>query len=429
MGYKIKVLDLINMGEGSDSYNPFNYIKDDNDIQKLVTILFKATAGGEGNSTSEPYWDNMASALCTALVSYCFYFLPKEQQNWNTVNELVRLATVDSENDMAKNDLDKEMDIIRELPNNDPRKIVAKFYDDYHKAGGKALQSIQSVLSSRLNKFNIPSVNNLTSTDTIDMDMIGQERTVVYIITPVNDDSFDFIASMFYSQLFDRLYYIADNKFKHRLPVPVQLYMDEWANIKLPENFKRVLATCRSYGISINIIVQSLDQIKERYEKGWGGIVGNCDTLVYLGGNETETYEYLSKLLGSETIATNTSSASKGSHGSFTVNDQQAGRELLKPEEVRLLNHEGNHCLIFVRDEYPLLEEKASVLGHPNERLSYYGEGSYYIHNKLKYDNLVACSEEEKNMKLQVDFNVLSLKTDCYSSNSISKLYLEATDI
>lgn len=405
MGYKIKVLNLVNMQE-SDCYNPFRYLDNDNDIQHLVDNLFKATGSSESsNSSQDPFWDNAAKALLTALVSYCHYFLPEEEQNFATVGELLRMGQIKNEDAGYKSDLDLVFDEIRtEIPDTDHRRICLKFYDDYHSGAAKTLQSIQITLAARLNKFNIPDLQKLTSTDMLDLDMIGQEKTALFAIIPVVTDDYNFIVSILYTQLFTRLFDVADDHLPHqgprydgKLPIHVHFLMDEFANVSLPDQFPKLVSVIRSYNISVTIILQNLAQIKKLFEKDWEGLLGNCDTTLYLGGSEKETHKYFSELLGKKTIHTKNYSRSRGQSGNYTDQDNTKGRELAMPEEVRLMNKDSDNALLFIRDEYPIFDRKYDIMSHPNIRLSADGGAPRYFHNHLEIPPECCLSVEELN--------------------------------
>lgn len=430
MGYKIKVLNLINMQE-SDCYNPFCYLNDDNDIQHLVDNLFKATGGAEEHSSQDPFWDNAAKALLTALVSYCHYFLPEEEQTFATVGELLRMGQIKNEDAGYKSDLDLIFDEIREeIPDKDPRWICLKFYDDYHSGAAKTLQSIQITLAARLNKFNVVDLQKLTSTDMLDLDMIGQEKTALFAIIPVATSDYNFLVSILYTQLFQRLFEVADSHYNGKLPVPVHFVMDEFANVALPSEFDKIVSIIRSYNISVSIILQNLAQLKKLFEKEWEGLLGNCDELLYLGGNEKETHKYISELLGKKTIHTKNFSRSRGQSGNYTDQENTKGRELAMPEEVRLLNETGDNSLLFLKDQRPVMDRKYDLLSHPNIKLCADGGAPQYFHNHLEVPKELCMSEDEVNEFFD---NLLFDETEeselqVYTSQEISDLFIHPED-
>ena len=373
--YEIKVIDLIDMSK-SHCYNPFVYIRDDSDIQKLVTNLFKNTTP-KGTQSSDPFWDNSAMMMLMALVLYLHYEAPPEEQNFAMVMEMIRAGEVREDDEGYSSPLDK---LFERLSLKDPEHIALKYYRDYKKGAGKTLKSIQITLVSHLDKFNLDSLSGVTQTDEMELDKLGEKKMAIFAIIPDNDSSLNFIIGMLYTQLFQQLYYQADQIHKGRLPVHVHFVMDEFANIALPDEFDKLLATMRSREISVSIIIQNMAQLKALFEKQWESIVGNCDSLLYLGGNELSTHEYISKLLGKETIDTNTYGKSHGSHGNYSTNWQLSGRELLDPSEVRMLDNQN--ALLFIRGERPVEDVKYDILKHPNVSLTTDGGAEPYVHGE-----------------------------------------------
>ena len=372
-GYDIKVLDLINMDK-SYCYNPFVYLRNDNDIQRLVTNIFKNTTPKESKS-QDPFWDQAAMMLLLALVFYLHYEAPEEEQNFPMVMELIRAGEVKEDNEDYKSILDE---LFERLEQKNPEHIALKYYRSYHSGSGKTLKSIQITLISRLEKFNLNSLAAITQNDEMELWSLGEKKTAIYAVIPDNDSSFNFIVGMLYTQLFQQLYYQADVVHGGRLPVHVHFVMDEFANVALPDEFDKLLSTMRSREISVSIILQNLAQLKALFEKQWESIVGNCDELLYLGGNEQSTHEYVSKLLGKETIDYNTYGRTRGRNGSYSVNHQISGRDLLRPDEVRMLDN--CYALLFVRGERPIIDLKYDVLKHPNVKLTTDGGAEPYKH-------------------------------------------------
>ena len=371
-GYEVKVLDLINM-EKSHCYNPFVYLRNDNDVQRLVTNLFKSTTP-KGAQSSEPFWDNAAQMLLLALIFYLKYEAPEDEQNFAMVMEMLRAGDVDEDNNMPS-PLDN---LFYDLEKTDPNHIALKYYRSYHSGAAKTLKSIQITLAARLEKFNLESLAALTITDELELNTLGEKKTAIFALIPDNDTSFNFLVSILYTQLFQQLFEVADKKYGGSLPVHVHFLMDEFANVSLPDDFDKILSVMRSRGVSVSIILQNLAQLKALFEKQWESIVGNCDEFVYLGGNEQATHKYVSELLGKETIDTNTYGQSYGMRGNYTKNDQQAGRELLTPDEVRMLDNQ--YALLFIRGERPVKDFKFDILKHPNILLTEDGKGKPYIH-------------------------------------------------
>ena len=377
-GYKIKVLDLINM-EKSHCYNPFAYLRNDNDIQRLVTNLFKNTTP-KGSQSQDPFWDQAAMMLLLALVFYLHYEAPEDEQNFPMVMEMIRAGEVREDDDSFNSPLDE---LFNRLERRNPEHIALKYYRNYRSGSGKTLKSIQITLVSRLEKFNLDSLASITQTDDLELWKLGEEKTALFAIIPDNDSSFNFIVGMLYTQLFQQLYYQADVVHGGRLPVHVHFVMDEFANVALPDEFEKLLATMRSREISVSIIIQNLAQLKALFEKQWESIVGNCDEFLYLGGNEQSTHEYVSKLLGKETIDTNTYGQSHGRNGNYSTNWQITGRELMTPDEVRMLDNQ--YALLFIRGERPVKDLKFDILKHPNVKLSKDGGAPGYKHGLDKY--------------------------------------------
>lgn len=374
-GYDIKVLDLINM-EKSHCYNPFVYLRSDNDIQRLVTNLFKNTTP-KGSQSQDPFWDQAATMLLLALIFYLHYEAPPEEQNFPMVMEMIRAGEVREDDETYKSALDI---LFERLEMRNPEHIALKYYRSYHSGSGKTLKSIQITLISRLEKFNLESLASITQNDELELWSIGEKKTAVFAIIPDNDSSFSFLVGMLYTQLFQQLYYQADVIHGGRLPVHVHFLMDEFANVALPDEFDKLLSTMRSREISVSIIIQNLAQLKALFEKQWESIVGNCDEFLYLGGNEQSTHEYVSKLLGKETIDTNTYGQSKGRNGSYSTNWQLAGRELMTPDEVRMMDN--RYALLFIRGERPVEDLKFDILKHPNIMLTTDGGASPYRHGE-----------------------------------------------
>ncbi len=372
-GYEVRVLDLINM-EKSHCYNPFVYLKSDNDVQKLVTNLFKATTP-KGSSSNDPFWDTAASMLLLALIFYLKYEAPEDEQNFPMVMELLRAGEVHEDDDSYISPLDV---LFNRLESKEPDHIAVKYYRDYHSGSAKTLKSIQITLASRLEKFNLESLASLTATDELDLPSLGEKKVALFALIPDNDTSFNFLVSILYTQLFQQLFFLADHKYGGSLPVPVHFVMDEFANVSLPDDFDKILSVMRSREVSVSIILQNLAQLKALFEKQWESIVGNCDEFLYLGGNEQSTHKYVSELLGKETIDTNTYGKSSGRSGNYSTNYQISGRELMTPDEVRLLDN--RFAILFIRGERPIIDFKYDVLKHPNVEFTADGKEKPYKH-------------------------------------------------
>ena len=371
--YEVKVLDLINM-EKSHCYNPFVYLQDDNDVQKLVTNLFKSTTP-KGSQSNDPFWDTAAQMLLLALIFYLKYEAPEEEKNFPMVMEMLRAGDVSEENEGYYSPLDS---LFYDLETKEPDHIAVKYYKAYHSGSAKTLKSIQITLAARLEKFNLESMAMLTATDELELAGMGEKKVALFALIPDNDTSFNFLVSILYTQLFQQLFYVADHKYGGSLPVHVHFCMDEFANVSLPDDFDKILSVMRSRGVSVSIILQNLAQLKALFEKQWESILGNCDEFLYLGGNEQSTHKYVSEMLGKETIDTNTYGKSSGRSGNYSTNYQNTGRELLTPDEVRMLDN--RYALLFIRGERPVIDLKYDILNHPNAAYTADGGEEPYIH-------------------------------------------------
>ena len=373
-GYEVRVLDLLNM-EKSHCYNPFVYLRDDNDVQRLVTNLFKSTTP-KGSQSNDPFWDTAASMLLLALIFYLKYEAPPDEQNFPMVMEMLRAADVREDCDEYTSPLDE---LFERLEMREPDHIAVKYYKDYHSGSAKTLKSIQITLAARLEKFNLSSLAALTATDELDLPSLGEKKVALFALIPDNDTSFNFLVSILYTQLFQQLFYLADYKYGGSLPVPVHFLMDEFSNVSLPEDLSKILAVMRSRNVYVSIILQNVAALKALFEKEWESILGNCDEFLYLGGNETSTHKLISEsYLGKSTIDTNTYGKSSGRNGNYSTNYQISGRDLLTPDEVRMLDN--RYALLFIRGERPVMDEKYDILKHPNIALTEDGGAAPYEH-------------------------------------------------
>lgn len=379
-GYEVRVLDLISM-EKSHCYNPFVYLQSDNDVQKLVTNLFKSTTP-KGSQSNDPFWDTAASMLLLALVFYLHYEAPEEEQNFSMVMEMLRAGAIEDEDSNYPSPLDN---LFNDLMMTNPEHIAIKYYNSYHSGSAKTLKSIQITLAARLEKFNLESLASLTSTDELDLPSMGEKKVALFALIPDNDSSFNFLVSILYTQLFQQLFYSADHIHGGSLPMPVHFLMDEFANVSLPDDFDKILSVMRSRGVSVSIILQNLAQLKALFDKQWESIIGNCDEFLYLGGNEQSTHKYVSEMLGKETIDTNTYGKSSGRSGNYSTNYQISGRELMTPDEVRMLDNQ--YAILFIRGERPVMDFKYDILKHPNVALTTDGKASAYKHGEVTIDN------------------------------------------
>lgn len=375
LGYEVRVFDLLNP-DASFCYNPFSYVQDDKDVLRLISNLIRNTTP-KGSSNSDPFWEKSETALLQALMLYLLHEAPEEEQNFSMIMEMLSAADVREEDE----DYESPLDILfTRLEMRSPEHIAVRQYQVYKQAAGKTAKSILVSVGVRLAAFNLNQIRSLTCMDELDLASIGERKVALFCCIPDADSSLNYLVGMIYSQLFQTLYYLADRKYGGRLPVHVHCIMDEFPNVALPDEFDKILATMRSREISVSIIIQNMAQLKALFKDSWESLVGNCDTLLYLGGNEKETHKYISELMGKETLDTRTYGQSKGRSGSFSVNDQQTGRELLTPDEVRLLDN--RKALLFVRGERPILDGKFDLTRHPNIRLTEDGGAVPYDYTK-----------------------------------------------
>lgn len=374
-GYDIKVFDLIHPRQ-SDGYNPFTYIRDDPDVLKLMDNLVKNTTPPKGAS-NDPFWEKAEIALDSALMLYLLYEAPVEEQNFEMLMFMLECARVMEEDEQYQSPLDL---LFQTLEERDPSHIAVREYKVYKQAAGKTAKSILVTASVRLAAFIFPQYAAMMQTDEMDFPSLGERKRAIFCVIPVNDGSMNYLVSMLLTQCFQQLYLRADERYNGRLPVPVRVIQDEWANVAQPDSYPKVLATCRSYNIGINIIVQNIQSIKALYKDEWEGIIGNCDTLLFLGGgNEPTSLEFVSKLLGKETVHTRTRGQTKGRSGSSSMNFQQTGRDLMTPDEIRMLS--TNDALLFIRGEKPVRDKKYDIKKHPNVRRTADGRAKPYSHN------------------------------------------------
>lgn len=378
-GYVIKVMDLINMNK-SHCYNPFEYIHDDKDVLKLITNLIRNTTP-KGSQTNDPFWEKSETALLEGLCLFLLHEAPKEEQNFTMVMEMIAAADVHEDDEYYISPLDR---LFNDLQREKPNSLAVKQYNIYKQAAGKTAKSILISVGVRLAAFNLESIASITSTDELELEKVGERKTAIFAVIPDNDSTFNFLVGMLYTQLFQTLYYQADIVHGGELPVPVHFLMDEFANVALPDEFDKLLSTMRSRQIFVSIIIQNLAQIKALYKDAWESIVGNCDELYYLGGNEQSTHKFISEYLGKETLDTNTYGKSSGKSGSYSTNYQQVGRELLTADEVRLLDND--YALLFIRGERPIFDKKYDILKHPNVEYTKDGSAEAYQHGLIRHN-------------------------------------------
>ena len=371
-GYEVIVFDLINPA-ASFCYNPFVYVHDDREVLTLIENLIQNTTPSHSKS-SDPFWEKSETALLQALMLYLLHETPPEEQNFPMVMEMIAAAEVHEDDDNYQSPLDI---LFERLEMREPDSIACKQYRIFKQAAGKTAKSILVSVGVRLAAFNLPSIAKLTMTDELHLQELGERKIALFCCIPDSDKSLNYLVGMIYTQLIQTLYRQADRVHKGRLPVPVHCLMDEYANISLPKDtFLSALATMRSRAIFCSIIVQNMAQLKAMYKDDWESLVGLCDEFLYLGGTEKETHKYVSELLGKETISTTSYNQSKGRSGSYSINHQQSGRDLMTPDEVRLLDN--SQCILFIRGERPVIDLKYNLLKHPNIRYTEDGGAAPY---------------------------------------------------
>lgn len=371
--YDIRVLNLVNL-EQSDGYNPFRYIRDEKDALRLVNNLIQATTP-KGAHESDPFWTKSETALLQAIILMLWQEAPESEQNFSMVMRVLEYAEVKEDDDEHLSPLDL---LFQAIEREKPDSVAVRQYKVFKLAAGKTARSILVSTAVRLAAFNLPQIQAITNHDDIDLYTLGEGRRALFAVIPDNDNTFFFLVSLLYSQAFQTLYYSADQIHHGALPRHVHWVLDEFASMALP-GFTRELATMRSRNISASVIIQNMAQIKELYKDSWETIPGNSDTLLYLGGNESSTHEYISKALGKATIDTRTHSQTKGRSGSYSTNFQMSGRELLAPDEVRQLDN--RYAILFIRGAKPVMDEKYDLTKHPAIRFTPDGGGQPYLHN------------------------------------------------
>ena len=374
-GYVVKVFDLIDPAH-SDSYNPFRYIRKDSDVFRLINNFIQNTTP-KGAHESDPFWTKSETALDAALMLYLLHEAPPEEQTMEMMLTMIEYGAVKEDDDDYQSPLDLLFEALEE---EQPGHIALRQYRIFKQAAGKTAKSILVSAAVRLAAFTLPEIQNITVEDSLELARLGERKQAVFCVIPdSNDNSLNFLVGMLYTQAFQELYYQADKVHQGPLPVPVRLMFDEFANVALPDGYARLQATMRSRNIMATIILQNISQLKALFKDDWEGIIGNADTLVYLGGNEQSTHEYISKLLGKETIRTSSSSQSKGRSGSYSQSTQQTGRELMTPDEVRLLDN--RKAIVFIRGERPVIDEKYDLMKHPNIAFTEDGGAAPYLHS------------------------------------------------
>ena len=374
-GYVVKVFDLIEPSH-SDSYNPFRYIRKDSDVFKLINNFIQNTTP-KGSKSNDPFWEKSEVALDSALMLYLLHESPPYEQTMEMMLTMIEYAGAKEDDD----DFQSALDLLFEaLEEEQPDHIAVRQYHIFKQAAGKTAKSILVSAAVRLASFTLPEIQDITDEDSLELSKLGDRKQAIFCVIPdSNDVSLNFLVGMLYTQAFQELYYQADKVHMGGLPVPVRLMFDEFANVALPDGYARLQATMRSRNIMATIILQNISQLKALFKDDWEGIIGNADTMIYLGGNEQSTHKYISEQLGKETIITTSSSQGKGKNGSFSQSTQQTGRELMTPDEVRLLDNKN--AIVFIRGERPVIDEKYDLMKHPNVIYTEDGGAAPYVHS------------------------------------------------
>ena len=361
-GYDIKVLNTINFKK-SMKYNPFAYLRSEKDILKLVQTII-ANTKGEGEKAGEDFWVKAEKLYYTALIGYIFYEAPKEEKNFATLLDMIDASEVREDDENYKNPIDHLFDA---LERKDPTHFAVKQYRKYKLAAGKTAKSILISCGARLAPFDIKELRELMSEDDLALDTIGDKKTALFVIISDTDDTFNFVVSIMYSQLFNLLCDKADDVYGGRLPVHVRFLLDEFANIGLIPKFEKLIATIRSREISASIILQAQSQLKAIYKDHADTIVGNCDSMIFLGGKEKTTLKELSETLGKETIDLYNTSENRSNQKSFGLNYQKTGKDLMSQDEITVMD--GGKCILQLRGVRPFLSDKYDITKHKNYKL------------------------------------------------------------
>ena len=387
-GVAVTVIDLVHF---KGHYNPLVYLETDEDAMKLAHAIVHNTKPKDAVGNADQFWDNSSIMLISAIILYLIYEAPAEEQNLSTVMYMILNGQV-SEDESYPAPLAM---LFNELEDRDPDHPAILQYKSFLLGSTKTLQSVLITAASNLHMFNSEQFAYMTGRDETFLPELGLQKRVIFCVIPDNDETYNFLITMLYTQIFDQLFRLADSnpEYKGSLPIHVRLMMDEFANVALPKDFKKILSVCRSRNISCDIILQSIAQLKSLFKDDWEGIVGNCDSLLYLGGNEYGTFEYLSKILGKETERTVSHSIGRGSHGSSSESQQKTARDLATPDEIRRMSNDD--ALLLFRSEDPVVDRKYDLLKHPNIKMTSDGGAAPYV---MPYDFMriaVSVSPEE----------------------------------
>ena len=387
--YKIKVLNTINFAK-SMHYNPFHYIRSEKDILKLVNTIMVNTKG-EGEKSSEDFWTKAERLLYCALIGYIYYEAPEEEQNFSTLLEFINASETREEDEEFKNAVDL---LFEELERDEPNHFAVRQYKKYKLAAGKTAKSILISCGARLAPFDIAELRELMSYDELELDLVGDRKTALFVIISDTDDTFNFIVSIMYTQLFNLLCDRADDVYGGRLPIHVRCLLDEFANIGQIPKFEKLIATIRSRKISASIILQSKSQLKAIYKDNADTIEGNCDTTLFLGGKEKTTLKEIAEILGKETIDLYNTSDTRGSQRSYGMNYQKTGKELMSQDEIAVMD--GGKCILQVRGVRPFFSNKYDICKHKNYKyLSDYDKKNTFDIEKYLSTNLILKPEDE----------------------------------
>lgn len=395
-GYEIKILNTINFKK-SMKYNPFAYIRSEKDILKLVQTII-ANTKGEGEKAGEDFWVKAEKLYYTALIGYIFYEAPREEKNFATLLDMIDASEVREDDETYMNPIDR---LFEALEKREPTHFAVKQYKKYKLAAGKTAKSILISCGARLAPFDIQELRDLMSEDELELDTLGDRKKALFVIISDTDDTFNFVVSIMYSQLFNLLCDKADDEYGGRLPVHVRCLLDEFANIGLIPKFEKLIATIRSREISASIILQAQSQLKAIYKDNADTIVGNCDSTLFLGGKEKTTLKELSETLGKETIDLYNTSETRSNQKSFGLNYQKTGKELMSQDEITVMD--GSKCIFQLRGVRPFLSDKFDITKHKNYKLleDYDKKNLFDIENYIKRRGKVKMNGETVITRMQ----------------------------
>lgn len=419
-GYKIKVFNLVQM-EHSCSYNPFQYIRNEEGVLTMINALIQNTTP-KGATKGDPFWEKAETALLQAICFYLYYECNMEDRNFTNVMKLLRCLEVRE----GQEDYDSTLDIMfKTLKEKNPEHIAVRQYAVFKQAAGKTAQSIMVSCSVRLTVFNMESITRLTCMDNINLGAMGNEKTALFCITPVVDPTFNFLVALLYTQLFETLYFHAETECKgKRLPIHVRFLLDEFANIGTIPDFEQKLATMRKYEISCTIIIQNLAQLKTMYKDSWESITGNCDTFIFLGGQEQTTLKYVSEKLGKETIVTQTDSRNFGGKGGGSSRSKQIiGRDLMTPTEISEMD--TSDCIVFIRGLKPFFGKKYDYPKHPNYGWTGDAKDEYLYDVKKEFRTGVVEVPENRVRSEKKRLKILAEKAETRNENKLDRRRME----